>query len=230
MEDSNPWKHGLDFIAYNHRYQRHTVNKTRKSINQRCATYNKTGFSGSVTISVIDDKIVRSKNHTVADTERIDKTHPIWQDADTIRNKFLHRINLRVETEDIPIQTIYDQENKNIGLQHNLNNQDIAKVVDAFQEIKLCFKKRHAKLCIEKLPKSLAEITLGSKEMTTFQGQQFLIHKSPGNEMLVYASLEGLQMLAKSQCWHGDGTFYREAKYYYQLYIIQAWYEGRMLR
>ena len=48
-------------------------------------------------------------------------------------------------------------------------------------------------------------------------------------KIMVFCSPVGLEILSKRNRWAGDGTFHVAAKYYYQLYIIQAYFKERMI-
>ena len=86
-----------------------------------------------------------------------------------------------------------------------------------------------------KLPTNLNSIVLTDKYTTITrplsykEDRNFLIYKSSNNRILVFCSLIGLEILSKSDSWHGDGTFHVAAKYYYQLYLIHAWIMYRMI-
>ena len=56
-----------------------------------------------------------------------------------------------------------------------------------------------------------------------------MLYRSKNNKLLVFCSKEGLEILSKSTHLAGDGTFHTASKYFYQLYIIQAYYEHRMI-
>ncbi len=46
---------------------------------------------------------------------------------------------------------------------------------------------------------------------------------------MVFCSPDGLKCLSDYLNWYGDSTLYSASKYYYQLYVIQAWKDGLMI-
>jgi hypothetical protein len=65
--------------------------------------------------------------------------------------------------------------------------------------------------------------------MTANGKELFLVHKRANNSLLVFASPTGLECLSRSSAWHADGTFFTASKFYYQLYVIQCWFQNRMI-
>jgi hypothetical protein len=47
--------------------------------------------------------------------------------------------------------------------------------------------------------------------------------------MLIFCSLMGMEILAKSDKWFADGTFHTASKYFTQLYLIHGWFMHRMI-
>ncbi len=63
----------------------------------------------------------------------------------------------------------------------------------------------------------------------TLSKVRYLILNSKNNKILLFCSPDGLACLSDAAYWHGDGTFHVAAKYFYQLYIIHAWFKNRMI-
>ena len=62
---------------------------------------------------------------------------------------------------------------------------------------------------------------------TLNQHDIFLIFQSLFDKILVFCSTDGLRFLSEYFNWHD--TFYRASKYYYKLYVLQAWKECSMI-
>ncbi|CAF0740728.1 unnamed protein product [Brachionus calyciflorus] len=80
-----------------------------------------------------------------------------------------------------------------------------------------------------KITSSLTTVVEGKNTKFINEIDNFLIYKTKRNKKLVFCSKIGLEILSKSTEWHADGTFHVATKYYHQLYIIQAWFKGRMI-
>ena len=80
-----------------------------------------------------------------------------------------------------------------------------------------------------KEPKCLSEISFEDSEFWTTTGEAepkpFLIHDSgpdAADRILVFASEEGLRLLARSHQWHMDGNFKMAPKFSKQVYVIRV--------
>ena len=204
-------------LLLNNQYIYNRFRKNKSSLNWHCHE-KKNGCKSSITTD-FDSKIIRhisEHNHEPLEAKAIEA------------EKFLINVKKRIETEHLPAQQIYQQEQASMVRRSNLSNEQIANLVPAFNKLKPCLSKRRSKIR-PSLPSTLKEIQIDGEYLSTTDGKKFLIHKSRSNKILVFASIDGLKALSASKNWHADGTFKKAAKHYYQLYIIQAWYENRMI-
>ena len=142
---------------------------------------------------------------------------------------FKIRVKKRVETDDISCNKIFHEEQAKLLESTQVSAEAISSLIPAFRRMKSCLTSRRNKIR-PKLPKSLKEIIIeGDYELTINKKDKFLIHKGTNNKCLVFCSIDGLKTLASSDNWHADGTFRVASHYYYQLYVIQAWYKNIMI-
>ena len=83
---------------------------------------------------------------------------------------------------------------------------------------------------LPKLPSSIDEIKIEGEWAQTSNKERFLITDSRNEKdrSIVFSSKTGLEILSASKRWHADGTFETSTKFFYQFYIIHAWFKGAM--
>ena len=78
-----------------------------------------------------------------------------------------------------------------------------------------------------KLPKTRDEIELTGAYTKTLNGQDFLLIDSKNKDRIVaFASKSSLEILARHQSWHADGTFKSGSKHYYQNVSVNIQYKN----
>ncbi|KRX39386.1 hypothetical protein T05_9375 [Trichinella murrelli] len=58
-----------------------------------------------------------------------------------------------------------------------------------------------------RLPARRQDLRLTAEQTTTKSGAQFLMYHSPINDILIFATEDGVSLLAQSNCWCGYGTY-----------------------
>ncbi|KRX30018.1 hypothetical protein T05_2258, partial [Trichinella murrelli] len=58
-----------------------------------------------------------------------------------------------------------------------------------------------------RLPARRQDLRLTAEQTTTKSGAQFLMYHSPTNDILIFATEDGVSLLAQSNCWCGYGTY-----------------------
>ena len=144
--------------------------------------------------------------------------------------KFKITVKDRCQTEAATTKKIYSEETKSLVAKHSLTNAEVAKLAPSYRRMASCLQKRRAKTR-PRLPNAIKEIKLVDPKYTMTSGgtSKYLVFNSKNNKILLFCSPDGFACLADSTCWHGDGTFHVASKYFYQLYIIQAWFKNRMI-
>ncbi|KRY03400.1 hypothetical protein T12_14166, partial [Trichinella patagoniensis] len=56
-----------------------------------------------------------------------------------------------------------------------------------------------------RLPARRQDLRLTAEQTTTKSGAQFLMYHSPKIDKLIFATEDGVKLLAQSNCWCGDG-------------------------
>jgi hypothetical protein len=113
---------------------------------------------------------------------------------------------------------------------HVLFPQIFSKLTPSYRRMASWVQKRRAKTR-PRLPNAMKEIKLVDPKYTMTSGgtSKYLVLNSKNNKILLFCSPDGFACLADSTCWHGGGTLHVASKYFYQLYIIQAWFKNRMI-
>ena len=189
-------------------------------------------------MTIQDEKIIRYVGHHIVTEHEVDKTKKGWEklvhipysETDLQVLEFTTKCKLRATTEDTPANIIYNEELRILSSVSTASNKDLANCVKmkSFQRIKSTLQRRRTKRRA-RLPKSLKDVFLTEEQKRTTKGEKFIVFASPNNKILTFCSAIGLEILSKSRNWGADGTFYTAAKYYYQLYIISAYYLKRMI-
>ncbi|KRY07154.1 hypothetical protein T12_113 [Trichinella patagoniensis] len=55
------------------------------------------------------------------------------------------------------------------------------------------------------------------------------MYHSPTNDILIFATEDGVKVLAQSNCWCGDGTFKIVPSWYQQLFTLHVFLRGKLL-
>ncbi|KRZ63707.1 hypothetical protein T08_516, partial [Trichinella sp. T8] len=58
-----------------------------------------------------------------------------------------------------------------------------------------------------RLPARRQDPRLTAEQTTTKSSAQLFMYHSPTNDTLIFATEDGVKLLAQSNCWCGDGTF-----------------------
>jgi hypothetical protein len=211
-------KKGFLLCHKNNLFYKHRVNKL--TINWRCVKSKDTNTKCSATCSVdIHDQVVKCGEHN-------------HQELDTLEievSKFKSAVKERAKIEDTAPTAIFNQEREKLIVKTQSEISALSKFIPTFSRMRSTISKQKMKQR-PKLPTSLKDIKIeGDWRLTLNKLQQFLIYQSASNNILVFCSRDGLKCLAEHVNWHGDGTFYTAAKYFYQLYVIQAWKDGWMI-
>lgn len=69
-------------------------------------------------------------------------------------------------------------------------------------------------------PKSFADITIESIDINTINDENFLLHSSPTKNLLIFGTVNNMEMLCQSSHWMGDGTFYIVPCIFEQLFTL----------
>ncbi|KRZ52395.1 Ragulator complex protein LAMTOR3 [Trichinella nativa] len=80
-----------------------------------------------------------------------------------------------------------------------------------------------------RLPARRQDLRLTAEQTTTKSGAQFLMYHSPTNDILIFATEDGVKLLAQSNCWCGDGTFKIVPSWYQQLFTLHVFLRGKLL-
>ncbi|XP_003382338.1 conserved hypothetical protein [Trichinella spiralis] len=80
-----------------------------------------------------------------------------------------------------------------------------------------------------RLPARRHDLRLTAEQTTTKSGAQFLMYHSPTNDILIFATEDGVKLLAQSNCWCGDGTFKIVPCWYQQLFTLHVFLRGKLL-
>ena len=127
------------------------------------------------------------------------------------------------------IHQLFQDEQSKIVLKHG--TEALSEVLPSFDKMKSgLFAKRAEET--PNLPVSAANIVLEEKHKLTVDNppQRFLLYdNNKSSRIMIFCSDLGLKILGQSERWHGDGKFHTASKYFSQLYILQAWYEHRMI-
>jgi hypothetical protein len=127
-------------------------------------------------------------------------------------------VKARCESVSTTACKIHNEEQAGLVKKHNFTNAAVAQLAPSFRRMESCLKKRRAKTR-PRLPASLKDVKLTDQYTMTLSKARYLILNST----------DGLACLSDTAYWHGDGTFHVAAKYFYQLYIIHAWFKDRMI-
>ncbi|CAF1031988.1 unnamed protein product [Brachionus calyciflorus] len=221
-------KDGFEVLAEKFLYCRRKKNKS--SNYWVCKHKNCTA---SLTID-FDGKIIsRSvKTHNIVenalDTNDI---HVPLTEYQILSMQFLKKVKIRCSTEDTGSNKIFEDEVNQLfkKLVTDTDKQEMALMIPQFHSVKAGLQKRKTVLR-PKMPTSvLTTVVEGKYTKCVNDIDNFLIYKTKRNKKLVFCSKIGLEILSNSPEWHADGTFHVATKYYHQLYIIQAWFKGRMI-
>jgi hypothetical protein len=212
-------KKGLHVLKDNQLFYKHRQNND--SINWKCIHSKKTALC-KCTITIDENERV------VAEGVHNGHEPMSEKEVDVLRFKIL--VKERCQNEAATACKIFSEEQNMLVAKHNFTNADVAKFAPSYRKMASSLQKRRAK-SRPKLPNEIREIKLVDPKYTMTSGGQskYLILNSMNNKLLVFCSPDGLDCLAESSCWHGDGTFHVASKYFYQLYIIHAWFKGRMI-
>ncbi|KRY12864.1 hypothetical protein T12_11089 [Trichinella patagoniensis] len=80
-----------------------------------------------------------------------------------------------------------------------------------------------------RLPARRQDLRLTAEQTTTKSGAQFLMYHSPTNDILIFATEDGVKLLAQSNCWCGDRTFTIVPSWYQQLFTLHVFLRGKLL-
>ncbi|KRX38366.1 hypothetical protein T05_8744 [Trichinella murrelli] len=80
-----------------------------------------------------------------------------------------------------------------------------------------------------RLPARRQDLRLTAEQTTTKSGAQFLMYHSPTNDLLFFATEDGVKLLAQRNCWCGDGTFKIVPSWYQQLFTLHVFLRGKLL-
>ncbi|KRX31788.1 hypothetical protein T05_6860, partial [Trichinella murrelli] len=80
-----------------------------------------------------------------------------------------------------------------------------------------------------RLPARRQDLRVTAEQTTTKSGAQFLMYHSPTNDILIFATEDGVKLLAQSNCWCGDGTFKIVPSWYQQLFTLHVFLRGKLL-
>ena len=190
----------------------------------------------SITIG-FDDKVINissNQHNIIQPSSEIPEAdwHVPLQENQIKTLSFLKKVKERVSNgEECGTAKIWEDEQNKLfkTLMTDQDKDEVASLIPAFSSLKHGLQKRKSKNR-PKLPTSLSSIVIDGKYTTTSNGiDKFLIYKTRKNSKLVFCSKTGLEVLSKSSEWHCDGTFYTASKYFYQLYLLHAYFKGRMI-
>lgn len=177
--------------------------------------YNKNASRATCQHWACTAKTCRGKCTTVGDYIRnvTDHNHPPTNTDEAMR--FISNMRKRAREETTPLQALYNEE----ITQHAIAETHI---FPSFPSLKSALY-RHRKTTVPPLPNSLAEVNLEEPWTSTSDGQPFLLFQDhDADKMLVFATVEQLQVLQASDTVYMDGTFSACPNLWNQLYILHA--------
>ncbi|KRX61678.1 hypothetical protein T09_4094, partial [Trichinella sp. T9] len=71
-----------------------------------------------------------------------------------------------------------------------------------------------------RLPARRQDLRLTTEQTTTKSSAQFFMYHSPTNDILIFATEDGVKLLAQSNCWCRDWTFKIVPSWYQQLFTL----------
>ncbi|CAF0710880.1 unnamed protein product [Brachionus calyciflorus] len=138
--------------------------------------------------------------------------------------QFIKKVKIHCSTEIIGSNKIFEEDQTKLYKTLTSENEknEVASLIRPFHSIKASLQKRK-NFFKPKLPNSVAATIVEGRYAKCANGiDNFLIYKTKKNKKLVFCSKIGLEILSQSDEWHADGTFDVAAKYFNQLYLIQA--------
>ena len=215
--EDNLVKDGFEVLYDEYIYSRNKKNLKARSNRWVCKF---TGCKASLTIDY--DRVITKFNHDHLNNHA---------KVNVQKEIFEKKLKERCSTEDKGVIQIYEEEINELfkGLVTDEEKKKASLALPEIDKIRFRLQKRKNKLR-PILPESLkTTIVNGIYTKTANNIDQFLIYKSRNNSKLVFCSKIGLEILSKSSDWHADGTFHVATKFYYQLYVIQAYFKKRMI-
>ncbi|KRY27718.1 hypothetical protein T03_13234, partial [Trichinella britovi] len=73
-----------------------------------------------------------------------------------------------------------------------------------------------------RLPARRQDLRLTAEQTTTKSSSQFFMYHSPTSDILIFATENGVKLLAQSNCWCGDGKFKIVPSWYQQLFTLHV--------
>jgi len=177
--------------------------------------YNKNATRATCQHWACTAKTCRGRCTTVGDYIRnvTDHNHPPTNTDEAMR--FISNMQKRAREETTPLQALYNEE----ITQHAIAETHL---FPSFPSLKSALY-RHRKTTVPHLPNSLAEVKLEEPWISTSDGQPFLLFQDDdADKMLVFATVEQLQVLQASDTVYMDGTFSACPNLWNQLYILHA--------
>ena len=137
-------------------------------------------------------------------------THPHLPPEDRVsEQKFKEKIIEKIEKNPVvPLKTIYENQ---------VQETDENYLPPAYSQVRKSMSRTRGKK-LPPIPKSFEEINLNDQWTKTSNNKDFLLHQ--GDDMLNFATIQGLEFLVRSKNILGDGTFKTAPRPFLQIYTI----------
>ncbi|KRY10983.1 hypothetical protein T12_14767 [Trichinella patagoniensis] len=181
----------------------------------RCYTLKRTNRNDKCWICASGTRGCPGKLYTNLDATEVIRTGEHAEGCRVDAHAFYHQQQLAAE-DPRPVLEIYDELASNVSIR-----LETAAHFPTWEQTRTTMYYSRSKR-YPRLPARRQDLRLTAEQTTTKSGAQFLMYHSPTNDILIFATEDGVRLLAQSNCWCGDGTFKIVPFWYQQLFTLHV--------